>query len=521
MDKKELFALAKQKSRIPDEVFNKLTADEKKQLAQMRKELKGGHPHGGNAVSWYYVTERMGKDVANVPFNIFGGVDLSKDVPNAAVYNSVPAVGVIRYFAYSGTSRSATSALNVASRALYSWVRHQNSGRTNYEAPDLTIAVLAISEVFRMIFEAKRIYKTAMTYTFENRAIPDLLLSAMGADPADVRANLAQFRYGINLRIAKLSSLFIPDVFDLFRRQALMASLVLLDSTSKRAQYYTFKSQNYLVFNATGNPNGGGLEVRETGSDRSVELILQQIDSMLDVLLQDEDTNIMCGDMLKAYGREKGLSVPELSESETIELVYDENILAQIENATFIQGNITFGNDPTANPGSFAVYQENGSLYSLPQMNSNGSNLYRLTDKNILNSHKDDPDWQDVLEWTRLMPTVDANTLIIEAGTEIPMEFTTYRYLYSSTGASIITNTTQCAVFMDGSVPSAEAIVMARMSTFDWHPICYVYDSATDAAAFQSFYGELKNYTFLDVATINRLHDCAVMGELKTQLIQG
>lgn len=484
-----------------------------------------------NDVNWYALTESIGKAAASIPFNVFAGTYIDDLTTNGQTQNqsiqTMPGVLTIRYLSVPGSSTNAQSAVNIAARALYSWVRHQNSGHANYESPDLMLYVLAMAQVYALIFEAKRAYRMAMTYVPTNRNIPDLLMTAAGCDAENIRANLAKLRYGINLRIAKISSLCVPKVFQVFLRQALLATVVLTDSSSVRSQFYIYQMAGYFKFDATGSTGGQLVETNRIATSRTVDNILAEIDDCLDVILADEDMNIMSGDILKAYGRENLYSIPELAEEEVVDFVYDEDMLNQIENSVCMYQGLGDGIDITQKDG-YLLYQPSYDLGGSNTASTNASKFILAASKGYyFNSHKDEPDWKDVLEWSRNMPGFSGfvngstgETITVNCGSELIVDFNLVTYKY--TDASTIS--VQTVSFGSGfTVSSASELqTLINYSKFDWAPILYVFWTSTALQGVYQYVGpnmDAKVFTRISADSVARMNDCAIMGEFRTTLI--
>lgn len=133
-------------------------------------------------------------------------------------------------------------------RALYSFVRHVNSGRTNYEAPDLMMYVMAMDSVYLLIHEIKRLLRLAYLYVLENRDIPERIFSVMGIDHLDAVGNLANYRAQLNVRIAKANSLAVPANFNIFKRRAVMGSVVLTDEPNRPTQLIVPMSDGFYKY---------------------------------------------------------------------------------------------------------------------------------------------------------------------------------------------------------------------------------------------------------------------------------
>lgn len=241
-------------------------------------------------------------------------------------------------------------------RALYSFVRHVNSGRTNYEAPDLMLYVMAMDSIYLIIHEIKRFLRLAYLYVLENRNVPEKIYSLLNLDLSDVVGNLANYRAQINVRIAKANSLAVPANFNLFKRRSVMGSVVLSDEPNRPTELIIPKADGYFKYNATGTTGGrldyvmpginrdndtqakckqsGGTTILTT-TKHSINDYFRLLDEMLSVLLSDEDINIMSGDIIKAYG-DNLFKLPFLEPNEVQDIIHDENLLLQFTNSTVL-----------------------------------------------------------------------------------------------------------------------------------------------------------------------------------------
>lgn len=480
-----------------------------------------------NDPSWYEVSPELTRAAASLPFSYFPGSKLPKTPHTGGQYgyNSVPGVMEIRYVPAIGRSEDLLSAPNVAARAIYSWVRHQNSGSKNYEAVDLMLYILAMESIYIQINEAKRIYGVAMRYDVANRNIPDLILDTLGVDADDVRRNLAQFRYGINLAVAKISALCVPQAFDIFKRHAIISTTILADSDSSRAQFYAWVASGYYVFQPKTTSTGGMLEFKYRGTERrTVKVVLDQINEALDALLTDEDINVMSGDILKAYGRENLYSVPELAENYTADLFYDEGMLQQIENAVCLQCE------------NLDVTQKDGAILFKPHYVSSNqqydSAISLLGTYTVLNSHKNNPSPEDIVEFSRGQSAVILNKTTnkweIYCASELIQDFRVHYFIYQDNGTiDKGALSFESLVILDTLAPDTIPAIMqqwAYWSNFDWAPILYAFyhNSSTSQSEvhFTGFIGDLKEYTYVNPEDLRRLNDVCIMGLFKTQLMR-
>ena len=492
---------------------------------------KPNKEEGHNDPSWYCVDEAIGKDVASIPYNVFAGSPVINRTPPAggvslvAQLPTIPGVAVIKYLPVPGLSISGSSAINVASRAIYSWVRHANSGHANYEHADLMIYILAMDQIYTLLLELRRIYDIAMTYSAVNRYVGDGLLQALGCMPATVRSNLAQIRYYYNLMVAKIQALCIPNVLDYFKRHALLASTVLGDSDSVRGQFYLYQCSDVFKFEPYENQTGGSLKCGGRGITwGNITTAINTINHMIDNLVSNEDINIMSGDILKAYGEENLYRLTKLPEDETIEIIYDEGMLNAIENLTIINN---------ANlQGHLEIAQTNGALIYGPkfvgetlseglQSFDSASNLYTFGVNDIyINSHKEQPDWKDNLEFTPttscLIKLDDTANYFLSCGSELIVKLRLC-YFEEDHTMSFTDITSSCL---------SDAVGMARiisvLNYFDWHPIMYLYEvesSLPNAYKYVAPIFDAKTFTRISPETVHRFKESMLMGLFKTQLI--
>lgn len=259
-------------------------------------------------------------------------------------------------------------------RALYSFVRHVNSGRVNYEAPDLMMYVMAMDSVYLLVHEIKRLIRLAYLYVLENRDIPEKVFSVLGIDHKDLIGNLANYRAQLNTRIAKVNSLAVPANFNLFKRRSVMGSVVLTDEPNRPTQiivpvadgFYKFtvgttgSTLDYVIPGSSAHNDTFAVHVQRGGDNTFVKSktrvndYFKLLDDMLSVLLSDEDINIMSGDIIKAYG-DNLYRLPFIEENEMQDIIHDENLLLQFTNSTVLD-------IPTASFGRFSSTDANKGI---------------------------------------------------------------------------------------------------------------------------------------------------------------
>lgn len=465
-------------------------------------------------------------------------ITLASNLSLPPVY--MPGIGIINLRPSYGGSADPVSPLNMAARKIYSFVRHANSGRSNYESSDLMIYLLQMNEILKIYSWAKRMYGIAMLYNDKNRFYPRGIIEPLGMIFDHLIQNLAEFRYGLNAFAIKLNSLNIPLNMALFTESLSLYSSLFLDGEDAKAQTYVFTPSDYYQYDATGVNTGGSLKlVRFEPSDptiakKTVTQILTLLNSMLDPVLQDEDMNIMSGDILKAYGEGSMLKLQPIAEDFITIPVFDKDILAQIENAT-----VTYSpNLTTAQREAMRISQENQQLY-LRSFYSGEDPTFTLS--KVISSRNDNPSPEEVLNMTRFafMAPVTSTTSI---GTS---SFRYFNHDGAVTGTLPLISGTHIVTSIDiVQLRNGNPVIHAGMgvapvavydvvdpeyadfalremayssltlgSNFNFFPIRPTYEVKTTNGRYTitGFTGDIQNYTVLSYEDLKKIHETALL----------
>lgn len=305
-----------------------------------------------NDPSWYLVNGQLAKDVASFSFNnatgdrmVFAPNDVVALTPNA--YYRMPGIASVLTGPTIGVSVDATSPINVASRNIYSFVRHANSGHSNYDPNDLMTYLMAMDSIQTFWSYMVRVYGVTQTFQQRNRYIGDALLKAMGVQAYDIRANLAEFRSYINQFAIQASVLAVPNTMSYYLRHAWMYQNVYCDEDNPKAQLFMYVPAYLYKYDVMANGAGGLRAKLLTVTQNSNGFIATGMklntfsqlkaygDDLLNAALTQEDVGIMSGDILKAYGSEKIYRYNQISEDYAVAPVFSEEVLAQFHNSTF------------------------------------------------------------------------------------------------------------------------------------------------------------------------------------------
>ena len=447
---------------------------------------------------FYAVSEQEAKAVASFPFNVLAGrpIDLqwksAADVANADLSEASGAVMMLDYMPSIGRAGESNDAANIAARRFYTYIRHANSGAKVYEAPDLMMYFLAMIDIIVGYFHAKRDYGILQTYSRSNRNMPNALMNALGLDAADY-TSLANYNFRLNVIANRINSFCLPKDILALQRFAYIASNVFIDASTIRGQFYIFHKKGFYVFQPVAESTGSSLKYTDIITPVNLGAQINNLETQLNALFGDDDINTMSGDVLKAF-KENVYNIAGVPSDYMVEPVFDEDILNQIQNASLC--------GVTASTTSLSITQANNVIKFQPQ----GADLADLVYNGayIFNSHKDDPQYTDNIEWSRLYTIKDGSQ--VKCGLECLIQIK----LISSTGDVFTIKRTTMS-------PSGDTDwnALLLMSQFDWHPFMYLYTvsgvNPTMQLVTKPIFGDLRYYAILDKATISRTHDSAVL----------
>ena len=107
-----------------------------------------------NDASWYAANSQLLKDAASLAYSESVGSGYSvvmNPVTEQDWVTSIPGVYAIHTAPAIGVSKDNASAINIAARNIYSYVRHANAGHSNYDSPDLMIYLMAMDSLYSVL----------------------------------------------------------------------------------------------------------------------------------------------------------------------------------------------------------------------------------------------------------------------------------------------------------------------------------------------------------------------------------
>lgn len=493
-----------------------------------------------NDVSWYARNPEMLAAAASLPaYSVVGD-----RVPLNGANVTVPgAMAVYWDPVFAGAN---SDAVNQAKDSLYSFQVHANSRNQSYDSADNLNVILAGTNVFTTISHVIRAFGVAKQYSELNRYMPESLLVLMGFDPKDVINNLSAMWFDINQLIAQTSQLWIPNTMPLFTRQYWMNTNVYTDAESPKAQMYLYVPDHFYVYDPVALETGGIIrqvlysDIGMTGTGPiSISNVNQNsagsvtgaltwsqwkalIQFQLDALIKDQDRGIIFGDILKAFGSDKIHAISPVSVDYRTPIVYEREVLMQIENATISAVGVV--------PAGIKQNQVTEKMEMLWYLS--GNTQFGITGPSILNFHgQTAPSPADIMVATRLHAgpcttqsvnvvaytdegiTVSSKAILVpeSIGTEFVTKIKVAKTVYNMNGAAQPTVIDFQTVMASGSPDAAKLSVFKLWAPFDWAPWLYIVNISTNVVV--DVTGEFDMYIVTDNVELNKMHTAAVYSE--------
>lgn len=475
---------------------------------------------GENDPKWYSASEQLLNDAFSMstPYALGSPLtfdDVPKTVPstiNTKTQYWASGILTLDVLPIPGISRDGYSPVNIAAGKLYQWVRHANAGSTMYDTADLMMYMLAMDNAYMLWGWLARAYGVMRTYNQTNMYMPKELIKAMGIDFNSVYSRLSDLRYMINQFGSEIGSYAVPAVMPYFTRHAWLFSNVYTDSPSFKAQLYVINpTMLYTWVDAPSTGERGYLAPQPIGNSAN----LLTYDNLLELIqmttsgLGDSDFRVMSGDVLKAYGLNNLLTVPEITPDYTVLPVYSEEVLMQIQNVQGVMGILSTDNYANAR----ITQNDNVEVICNPTFQTQPP---CHCDRTMMNFSVDHPTPSDVAVASRLMVFEDPTTLnangtyvnLFTAGSEVVTRIHV-RTLQNGGNAKVTAYRTQ------EYANNVNLNLVAPLSHFHYHPLIRAYN--TETVDSQTVYkmggviGDLENATVVDALSKKKMDDTALL----------
>lgn len=484
-----------------------------------------------NDPSWYTVSGQLVRDVASLSFNNPLGANVTLRSSNWGEYTQViPGVMTLYTMPGIGKSISGSSAVNIAAKNLYSWVRHANSGHANYDSPDMMMYLLAMDSLYSWYAFCTRIYGMSVVYSQNNRYVGGNYLSAQGVNAQDMSRNLARFRTWLNQFALKLSAFSIPNTMSLFKRHTWMYANAFRDENDGKSQVYMYvpgilyrydqENGNLVPFQAMCEFTNGKLTPK---TSLLAETLMYYGDTLLNSMITSEDINIMSGDILKAYGTENVWKLSTLGEDYAILPIYSDEVLYQIHNTRFAGNSPINPLDQSASLDALTITQDknigDGAIMQDLYFERCLSNEFDA----LLDFPKTEVTPEDVMVGSRNV--IFAN--VVKEGTKYICNLTSYGSdiclfatiwtLVNTTNGFQLTASSLWVSDSSADPDGGGASNLKQKMIFNLAPLSPSINYATGAMI--SVTGELTNYTVLAPDIAAKMHDTALLSMFAVPLI--
>lgn len=475
-----------------------------------------------NDPSWYNLNKQLVTDAASLSYHTplsttmaSSSLATSTANPRASVVclkvQLSPGIGGYDLSATPSADGIYNSSVRVAAQNLYAWVRHANSGASNYEASDLMMYILAMDSAYAMYAWGRSIYRMANSATAYNFTWLEDIAAGIGVNLTDFRSNLANMRTFLNLCATRLNALSVPNSLPYFNRHVWMFSNIFKDSDVDRCSYYVFYPNARGVY----IPSQARINYYALPTLVNYQQFVGMMNEIIDVLMSDEDIGIISGDIRKAYGSSKLFTIEETPIDDYVEPFYSEEVLTQISGATLC-GELVAGSFDICQTYNGYIYQGTyvdgatsiPALQELyPVVSTAGTSLY-YHDGWVVNMYKNDPTPDDNMVATRLMSRVAATTigqtnyrLVTLAGSEFIVSASIVGYISGNT--RVINTVTDFAVY--------NSQITKLLPQLDWFPQ-FIYNLDNDAPTVFTYYiSDLSNYAVIHVEQLRNMHNVALM----------
>lgn len=515
-----------------------------------------------NDPTYYYSREEFIKPFANLAFNNMNGLEtngfpslIGEDSTGTrmAAYStshSVPGIMTIDFVPIAGYSDKATSALNVASLKNYAFIRHENSGSTNYDAANMmqyNMAVLGLIPAFRHV---RRALTSIGLYSENNRYSPDAIIRAMGFDPAYLRNNISNLIGRYNLLTTKFNKFAIPYGFKHILRWEFLTDNIFTDRDTNKAQLYMFKPTSYTYYQEVGTDSGlpeVRLEPINAGfvSDKvtypaNIGSVMDKLEAALDQLYTSNSIGVMSGDVLKAYGMDNLYKLSPITSQDVTTPVYSETALWQIHNCQTVPV-VTFGSQTTNK--LISITDINGSLGMCRMqeiINADDATSYidfsialtstqemtqdsrefsafaasYLGSASLCDLDRNNPAFTDVIEITRAKTLStkwkDGGTYLDSSATEIYTGFSLWNDATSVFPSFVFTNFWNRSNNTSAESSQIDAI-LSILTAFDWSPAIYAVLNPVDKSIqAERLVSELDNSRYINASDLKALNNAVL-----------
>lgn len=450
----------------------------------------------------------LGTPVRLRDFGAFDGVD-----DEAYGFSAFPGIMRINYITTPGISTlgDRSSAVNTMSQGYYTTVRYAQRGSGTYDDSDLTIGALGIFSLYEYWAFMRRIYGVLNMYSVSNKYLAHNLFVAMGGDFDNFQKHIYDFQGYINKFALKMSQFCIPADFHIIDRRVRLASNIYVDGTSTKAQMYFYQPAWFWKYDELTNAAGTQLVPVTLPEEFTFSDVVDFGNDLINALRDSSTLMNMCGDVLNAYGAENMKHITAISEDYLVPILYDEEMVMEIQNTTMI-GEVA--------PESCKLYADADTNTIVSTIAyENGMQSRPSFTEALLNMRNDAPTAQQVMRATRLMAFWHINeanqSVVSTCGTEVATTAEIF-YIHVANGVEEVRKVNFQTLTPLNTWSAVQTSVMEK---FDYHPYLYLFEQDEDTSAFilRGITGDVENIITMPEETVASINEYALLGLLKTK----
>lgn len=492
-----------------------------------------------NDVSWYTRNPILTQTAGSFPFPYRPGMELPVGSnPNTGMY-TIPGSMALRWIPSVGPTQYPTDPANIAGKELYAKVREKFSGSIEADAPDFVIYLMALDSIYSYIGSLKRLYRLLRQYSPDNYFMPAGLFQTLGFSYTafeEILSDRMLLCQNINELVGMTKKFHCPAVFDLFNRHYWLNDNVYTDAPTIDSQFYVFLQAGYYKFTKLNTPDGveaGGLQLQQapfsaTTGKSLCQTLFEFGLGLIRALAESDDGYLISGYLSRAFEGTPDFSVDYLAIDEEFKPVYQEEVLSQIENASWVAN--TYVLPPVTATNISQDPKTNSVLCSMVVGSSDAYYSQYVVAPITMNSRHPAPTAADCVIMTRLKSFCEQVTtevglgLKMECGTELVLSATIYRFIPKrSTSKPGLAQAIYMPylVTLDKDTTLGQAIDVAGknsyMAAFDWHPLTWTAVNTTESGVTISngylANGDTHNITVITGEQMKNLNRVCVYSE--------
>lgn len=429
-------------------------------------------------------------DIASLSFGQPVGTPIDLTVPGVNHEGSVALPGIMAFNVapVPGLALYNSDPINVAATQFYNLIRNVNSGAKNYDSPDLMMYYYTCDSLYVMHAFISRALLLMNNFEIMNRYTPRALFKAMNLDYDSFKKNITDARALLNINANRIGTLVVPDAFPIMSRHYYTFANIFRDSDLSKSQFYLYNPAFVYKYSPIADRKGGSLspvwlDAYHHPTPWTFDELFDLFEDLIVHALNDQDTGVMGGDTLKAFG-DKIFRLSFVTPDMAVVPKIDAVELANIHNMTIFPNKWGIEQGTKVSENDTWSITQNHDLYdSAIRFNPKFQSVAPWNMKRLLDINSPSPDPLMVLSTTRMMNipkvTQQAATTDIwnfsSLGTELILGATLWTKGYGSS-QEIIDSGLNFTSFMDVStLNTAEMRKLDIISKFDYAPFIYMY----------------------------------------------